>query len=73
MIDWDKIEREFKDYNSNTISYFDDHFKREELILEWFKSRLESEYPPIEKLSEKEANEFYTTNVTAEIKPNYGK
>jgi len=40
----------------------------------WFKQRIESELPPQppEKLNEEEKNEFYTTNVTAEIKPKYG-
>jgi len=43
-------------------------------ITNWFKQRIESELPPQppEKLNEEEKNEFYTTNVTAEIKPKYG-
>jgi hypothetical protein len=68
MADWQQIEKDFIDYctvNNPFWSY--------EEVVAWFKSRLESEYPPIEKLSEQEKNEFYVTNVTADIKANYGK
>lgn len=69
MADWQQIEKDFrKHFYSSPISH-----KMETEILSWFKSRLESEYPPIEKLSEEEKNEFYVTNVTADIKANYGK
>jgi hypothetical protein len=42
-------------------------------ITQWFKSRIESELPPQppEKLNEEERNEFYTTNLTADIKAVY--
>lgn len=69
MADWEKIQEEFISWRFNektkSMSSID--------IFNWFKSRLESEYPPIEKLSEEEKNEFYVTNVTADIKANYGK
>lgn len=66
MADWKQIEEDFNkehrlDFPSGTITS----------IVNWFKSRLESEYPSIEKLSEEDKNEFYRTDVTADIKVRY--
>lgn len=66
MADWEKIKNDFE-------TWFTFNGIESEEVVEWFKSRLESEYPTIEKLSEQEKNEFYVTNVTADIKANYGK
>ncbi len=66
MADWQQIEKDFE-------TWFAFNGIESEEVVAWFKSRLESEYPPIEKLSEQEKNEFYVTNVTADIKANYGK
>jgi len=69
-MDWQQIE---KDYKNNFAFSKNDSLKS--MIFDWFKQRIESELPPQppEKLNEEERNEFYTTNVTAEIKPKYGK
>jgi len=69
-MDWQQIE---KDYKNNFAFSKNDSLKS--MIFDWFKQRIESELPPQppEKLNEEEKNEFYTTNVTAEIKPKYGK
>lgn len=68
-MDWEQIEKDFtKALDINPQMH-------PKIITNWFKSRIESELPPQppEKLNEEERNEFYTTNVTAEIKPKYGK
>ena len=68
-MDWQQIEKDFtKALDINPQMH-------PKIITNWFKQRIESELPPQppEKLNEEERNEFYTTNVTAEIKPKYGK
>lgn len=68
-MDWEQIEKDFtKALDINPQMH-------PKIITNWFKQRIESELPPQppEKLNEEERNEFYTTNVTAEIKPKYGK
>jgi len=68
-MDWTQIEKDFaKALDINPQMH-------PKIITNWFKQRIESELPPQppEKLNEEERNEFYTTNVTAEIKPKYGK
>ena len=67
-MDWTQIEKDFtKALDINPQMH-------PKIITNWFKQRIESELPPQppEKLNEEERNEFYTTNVTAEIKPKYG-
>lgn len=67
-MDWTQIEKDFtKALDINPQMH-------PKIITNWFKQRIESELPPQppEKLNEEERSEFYTTNVTAEIKPKYG-
>ncbi len=66
-MDWTQIEKDFtKMYNANQLTA--------EEIIRFFKIRIVPNIPPQppEKLNEEENSEFYTTNVTAEIKPKYG-
>ncbi len=79
-MDWTQIEKDFQEYYLDTIkirekSWNNNAYKNAEDIADWFKQRIESELPPQppERLNEEEKSEFYTTNVTAEIKPKYGK
>jgi len=67
-MDWQQIE---KDYKNNFAFSKNDSLKS--MIFDWFKQRIESELPPQppEKLNEEEKNEFYTTNLTADIKAVY--
>jgi hypothetical protein len=70
-MDWEQIEKDF--YNDNYLDGFSLYSKK---ITEWFKNRIESDISvsnQISPLTEEEKNEFYTTNVTADIKANYGK
>jgi hypothetical protein len=70
-MDWKKIEKDF--YNDNYLEGFSSYSTK---ITEWFKNRIESDISVsnrIPTLTEEEKNEFYTTNITADIKPNYGK
>jgi hypothetical protein len=66
-MDWTQIEKDF--YNDNWLEEFASQSKR---ITLWFKSRIEAELPP-EKLTEEEKTEFYTTDLTANVKVNYEK
>jgi hypothetical protein len=62
-MDWKEIEQGFKEL-------FQKARERKE------KNRIESDISVsnrIPPLTEEERNEFYTTNITADIKPNYGK
>ena len=62
-MDWKEIEQGFKEL-------FQKARERKE------KNRIESDISVsnrIPPLTEEEKNEFYTTNITADIKPNYGK
>jgi hypothetical protein len=62
-MDWKEIEQGFKEL-------FQKARERKE------KNRIESDISVsnrIPTLTEEERNEFYTTNITADIKPNYGK
>ena len=72
-MDWTQIEKDFKG-DANIYDRIILTEWQEEVIVAWFKQRIERELPPQppEKLNEEERNEFYTTNVTAEIKPKYG-
>ncbi len=66
-MDWEEIKKDF------ILWRFDSESKMMQTmdIFNWFKNRIES--AQIESpLSEEEKNELYTTNVTAEVKPNYG-
>jgi hypothetical protein len=66
-MNWKEIEEEFKKKFQSTLSY---------VIFLWLKNRIESDISVsnrIPSLTEEERNEFYTTNITADIKPNYGK
>ena len=69
-MDWQQIEKDFKKFETEFLKETNNYG----LVTQWFKQRIESELPPQppEKLNEEERNEFYTTNVTAEIKPKYG-
>jgi hypothetical protein len=70
-MDWKEIEKDF--YNDNYIEGFSSYSKK---ITEWFKNRIESDISVSNRilpLTEEEKNELYTTNVTADIKVNYGK
>lgn len=61
-MDWTQIEKDFgKALDINPKMH-------PKIITNWFKQRIEAE-------QSKQQNEavLYTTNVTAEIKPNYGK
>ena len=66
-MNWKQIEEEFKEKFQSTLSY---------VVFLWLKKRIESDISVsnrIPTLTEEEKNEFYTTNITADIKPNYGK
>ena len=73
MADWEQIEKDFTKYNEKELSLYRNLHVRGSATFNWFKTRLQSEYPPAEKLSAEEKDEFYTSNVTAEITPKYGK
>jgi len=66
-MDWTQIEKDYKQWCLKPIE------TRGMTIIDWFKQRIESELPPQppEKLNEEEKNEFYTTNLTADIKAVY--
>jgi hypothetical protein len=66
-MNWKKIEEEFKEKFQSAFSY---------VVFLWLKERIESDISVsnrIPTLTEEERNEFYTTNITADIKANYGK
>jgi hypothetical protein len=66
-MDWKEIEEEFKEKFQSAFSY---------VVFLWLKERIESDINVsnrIPTLTEEEKNELYTTNVTADIKVNYGK
>jgi hypothetical protein len=66
-MDWKEIEEEFKENFQSAFSY---------VVFLWLKERIESDINVsnrIPTLTEEEKNELYTTNVTADIKVNYGK
>jgi hypothetical protein len=66
-MNWKKIEEEFKEKFQSAFSY---------VVFLWLKERIESDISVsnrIPTLTEEERNEFYTTNLTADIKANYGK
>jgi hypothetical protein len=65
-MNWILIEMEFIDHCNNGKP-----FRSYEEIAAWFKQRIESELPP-PPLNEEEKNEFYRTDITADIKPKYG-
>ena len=69
-MNWKQIEKDFAQWYQCALNG-----RKAKELFTWFKQRIESELPPQppEKLNEEEKNEFYTTNVTAEIKPKYGK
>lgn len=69
MLDWKKIEEEFALWHLDNKGA-----KSVERITEWFKNRIESyQIVSVEPLTQEEREDFYTTNVTAEITPKYGK
>jgi hypothetical protein len=66
-MNWKEIEEEFKEKFQSAFSY---------VVFLWLKERIESDISVsnrIPTLTEEERDEFYTTNITADIKPNYGK
>lgn len=65
-MDWEQIEKDWAAFaaKQNFITPYQ--------AITWFKYRIESELPP-EKLTEEEKTEFYTTDLTANVKANYGK
>jgi len=69
-MDWTQIEKDFAQWYQCALNG-----RKAKELFTWFKQRIERELPPQppEKLNEEERSEFYTTNVTAEIKPKYGK
>ena len=68
-MDWKQIEDDFANWHLNHKGA-----KSVQAITEWFKNRIESaQIVSVEKLTEEEKSEFYTTNLTAEVKANYGK
>ena len=67
-MNWKEIEKDFKEIFGGNI----DNENTSKLIVHWFQYKVNSDIPPI-PLTEEEKNEFYTTNVTADIKANYGK
>jgi len=72
-MDWTQIEKDFKG-DANIYDRIILTEWQEEVIVAWFKPRIESELPPQppEKLNEEERNEFYNrTDVTADIKAVY--
>ena len=62
-MDWTQIEKDFTDLWLLTSPLPSE-------VVSWFKQRIESELPP-PKLNEEEKNEFYRTDITAEVKPKY--
>jgi len=62
-MDWQQIEKDF--YNDNWLEEYSSSSKK---ITDWFKQRIDAEQ------SKQQNNEAvpYTTDITAEIKPNYG-
>jgi len=72
-MDWKQIEKDFKG-DANIYDRIILTEWQEEVIVAWFKTRIESELPPQppEKLNEEERNEFHNrTDVTADIKAVY--
>ncbi|MFZ1389460.1 MAG: hypothetical protein WAS34_18910 [Thiolinea sp.] len=65
-MDWEQIEKDFID-DVNDIASLKQW--QSMWIVKWFKDRI-LPHPP-EKLTDQERNEFYTTDVTADIKANY--
>jgi len=67
-MDWQQIEKDYIKWR-NDLTYYPSN----EEVVRFFKIRTVPNIPPQpqEKLNEEERNEFYTTNVTAEIKPKY--
>ena len=66
-MDWTQIEKDFEKWGKESYLNFTS-------ITAWFKNRIESaQIESAEKLTEEEKSEFYTTNLTADIKANYGK
>lgn len=65
-MDWKQIEKDFEKWAllQKEITKSD--------IVNWFKNLIESELPP-PPLTEEEKSEFYTTNITSEIKAKYVK
>jgi hypothetical protein len=66
-MDWKEIEEEFKENFQSAFSY---------VVFLWLKERIESDINVSNRmptLTEEERSEFYTTNLTADIKANYGK
>jgi hypothetical protein len=67
-MNWKEIEKDFKEIFGGNI----DNEDTSKLIVHWFHYKVNSDIPPT-PLTEEEKSEFYTTNLTADIKPNYGK
>lgn len=66
-MDWKEIEEEFKEKFQSAFSY---------VVFLWLKERIELDISlsnPLPLLTEEERSEFYTTNLTTDIKVNYGK
>ena len=71
-MDWEQIEKDFIDVAIEEPIAIGSEQARH--IINWFKNRIESaQIVSAEKLTEEEKSEFYTTNLTSDIKANYGK
>ena len=67
-MNWEQIEKDYKEWCLSPKQITGG------MVFEWFKNRIESaQIESAEKLTEEEKSEFYTTNLTADIKANYGK
>ena len=65
-MDWKQIEKDYKEWCLTPKQITG------EMVFEWFKNRIESaQIVSLEHLTEEEKSEFYTTNLTAEVKPKY--
>lgn len=66
-MDWKQIESDFAIWHLNNKGA-----KSVERITKWFKNRIESyQIVSLEPLTEDEREDFYTTNLTAEVKAKY--
>jgi len=72
MADWKQIEKCILDWlllaDSATFKTKDFAFLLTDKIRDMYENNM---FPSIEKLSEEDKNEFYTTNLTADIKAVY--
>ena len=65
VMDWKQVENDFAEWHLSHKGS-----KSVQAITEWFKNRIEP-HQSVPPLTEDERSEFYTSNLTAEVKPKY--